>query len=156
MICEDIISDSTNYRIKPEEEDWEEAKKHLIPTSTSREEKHTCKECVGETLFKGKKAYCKNWNCELPACDNFKPKEKPSRPFEETAELILHYQQHFNTVCRPYAEPLIWVKKKYGEARFLITGFDILVVHLEGSFIDMKELFENYTFLDNSPCGILE
>ena len=83
---------------------------------------------------------------------------KHYRPFEETSELILHFQQRFEDFWPPDVEPLIWVKKKVcsGDERSLITGYDIDCVFIQDVWIDFSELFKNYTFLDNSPCGVLE
>ena len=78
--------------------------------------------------------------------------EEEYRPFEDVAELMLYYQQHFNAVCPPYAEPLIWVKDK-SDNRYLITGYDEKCVYLENIWIEMKDLFEKYTFLDGSCIG---
>ena len=81
-----------------------------------------------------------------------KAEEPKSRPFEDTAEFILHYQQHFNAVCPPYAEPLIWIKDKR-DNRYLITGYDEKGVFIEDMWKDMKDLFNDYVFLDGSQCG---
>ena len=50
--------------------------------------------------------------------------------------------------------PLIWVKsKEYDNTTYLITAYDKENVHIEEIWIDLKELFEKYTFLDGRPCG---
>lgn len=90
-----------------------------------------------------------------PAEFRIKPEEPKSRPFEDTAELILHYQQHFNVVCPPYAEPLIWIKDK-DDDRYLIKRYSEECVFVDTLCLTMKELFEDYVFLDGSPCGIKE
>ena len=97
----------------------------------------------------------KNLGYEKLSIQEHHEQGKLYRPFEETAELILHYQKHFNTVCPPHAEPLIWVKDK-NDNRYLITGYDEKCVFLENLWLEMKDLLGKYTFLDNSPCGILE
>lgn len=84
-----------------------------------------------------------------------KPEEPKSRPFEDTAEFILHYQQHFNAVCPPYAEPLIWVKDK-DDNRHLIRSYSEKCVFIDTLCLTMKDLFDDYVFLDSSPCGIKE
>lgn len=73
--------------------------------------------------------------------------------FEETAELVLEYEKRFNVYSRSVEEPLIWIKDKY-DRRYLISGYDEIYVLVEDIWLNVKELFENYTFLDNSPCGI--
>ena len=179
-------------RIKPEEDNWEEvkkqcdeAKRHLIPytieqntgenkveggilsVSGSVSEKHTCKECIGETVFKGKNAYCKNRNCDLPACDNFKSKtEKHYRPFNNCDELVEIYHNRafipivaegLNQKLKRMYRPEIWVKEKETEIEQLITGFGDTVVKFSPDYtITLKSLLEHYTFLDGSPCGVEE
>lgn len=80
------------------------------------------------------------------------------RPFTDTAELMVHYSNHFNVEYPPFYEPLIWVKRKQTseqspDTRLFITGYDELCVFLEDIWIDLGELFEQYVFLDDSCCG---
>ena len=94
-------------------------------------------------------------------CENYKPKEKHYVPFEDTAELMLHYSKHFNVDYPSFYEPFIWVKRKQTsemspDTRFLITGFDELCVFIEDCWIDLAELLEKYVFLDNSVIGAVE
>lgn len=124
----------------------------------STEEKN-CKNCVGEWEWKGKKAYCKNRNSDLPfICDSYKPKkEKQSegkhwKPFKDCSELV--------NAC---GTKLIWVKSKEYGTENLITAFDNdnesiggSCVFLQDIWLDMSELFNGFTFLDNSPCGCEE
>lgn len=82
--------------------------------------------------------------------------ENQYRPFKDTAELISHYEKHFNVDYPSFYEPLIWVKAKDDDSRIFITGFNEYYVQIhtiETRWISMKELFENYVFLDNNPCG---
>lgn len=101
--------------------------------------KHTCKECEEVDLpeFCGESV------------------ESKYRPFEETAELMLYFYKHFNKECKTFEEPLIWVKRKDSsyDSRVLITGYDEISVFLEDVWIDLKELYEQYVFLDNSLIG---
>ena len=79
--------------------------------------------------------------------------EKQYRPFEDTAELMLHYQKHFHVEYPPFYEPLIWVKHKTSDSRYLIISYDELCVNVDDVWLDMKDLFEKYVFLDNSIIG---
>ena len=98
---------------------------------TSNPPKFMCKECAGE-------------------------KEKHYKPFEDAAELILEYHNRFHVNNYCIEEPLIWVKKKVcsGDERSLITAYDINCVFIQDIWIDLTELFEKYTFLDDSACGV--
>lgn len=139
----------------------------VVSISGSVSEKHTCKECTGETVFKGKKAYCKNRNCDLPACDNFKPKKY--RPFNNCDELIELFQTKCASEmgCSTYFPTLykacVWVKHKEYGTENLIIAFDNdnesiggSCVFIQDIWVDMKELFDNFTFLDGTPVGKLE
>ena len=95
--------------------------------------------------------------------------EKQYRPFKDCNELIEHYQKKNESAvgCGIYFpslyKPCIWVKSiEYGTDN-LITAFDGDNESIGGScvfvqdiWLDMQELFDNFTFLDGSPCGILE
>lgn len=155
-VCEDIISDSTDYRIKPEEMSitflpnescYKCGKKLTIENMASimllsNPPKYICKKCAGEEPEE-------NHTIE-------QNKEKHYRPFEEVAELMLEYQNRFHVNNYCIEEPLIWVKKKVcsGDERSLITAYDINCVFIQDIWIDLTELFEKYTFLDGSVCGV--
>ena len=82
--------------------------------------------------------------------------EKPYRPFQDTVELILHYEKHFNVDYPSFYEPMMWVKNKEDNARYFITGYGENYVMVDNKWMDMDYLFENFVFLDNSLCGSKE
>lgn len=79
--------------------------------------------------------------------------EKHYKPFEDTAELMLHYSKHFNIDFPPFYEPIIWVKNKSNDTRYLIIGFEESRVLIGNSWFTMKDLFRQCVFLDGSPIG---
>ena len=89
--------------------------------------------------------------------------EKKYRPFNNCDELKECYKSLYKkkTGLVPIDVgldvPYIWVKEKgYGISQ-LITGFGDTVVKFSPDYtITLKSLFENYEFLDSSPCGCLE
>jgi hypothetical protein len=106
--------------------------------------------------------------------DEFKPKnkitetQKQYRPFKDCDEMIEYYQEKYKFAigCDVYFpslyKPSIWIKSKVYKTEHLITGYDNDTKGLRyGScvytsiykWIDMKELFDSFTFLDGSPCG---
>jgi hypothetical protein len=100
-------------------------------------------------------------------CDDYEPKtepraEKKYRPFANTDELIKVWEQnHRELYPRPAGTmPLIWVQAKNEyKTKLLITGYDQrsnTVRYAEGDECDMKDLFEYFEFLDDSPCGVEE
>lgn len=99
-------------------------------------------------------------NCEFVPCGDFilkeVKKEPKYRPYKDTDEMIADYKERFNVSNVPsFCLPLIWVKE--GSICSLIT--DIMpknVILYNGMHERMEVLFENYTYLDGSPCGKLE
>ena len=95
--------------------------------------------------------------------------EKQHRPFKDCNELKKHYLNLYKKkvgivpVDSGLDVPYIWVKSiEYGTEN-LITAFDNDNESIGGScvfvqdiWLDMQELFDNFTFLDGSPCGLEE
>ena len=135
------ISENPNlvFRIKPEEKEMF----HVHQCN----DKYYWNALQKDSLFNGTSAECEEWIKE------HEPKRMTYRPFEDTAELMLHYQKHFHVEFPPFYEPLIWVKHKTSDSRYLITSYDELSVNVDDIWLDMKDLFEKYVFLDNSIIG---
>lgn len=84
-------------------------------------------------------------------------------PFDTTEELINYWCHIRFDDYKPYNTelemPLIWVKAKKSNTKFLITGFEAETnweggcVYLDGLFYSMIDMFEDFTFLDGSPIG---
>ncbi len=47
----------------------------------------------------------------------------------------------------------IWIKRKDELKKHLIISFYEDCIYIEDVCKDMKDLFENYTYLDGTPCG---
>lgn len=88
------------------------------------------------------------------------------RPFESCKELIERWRRIWREARRFYDEydynlkvemPAIWVMNKFTSIREMIVGYgaDIVILPGEKKLI-MQELLEDYTFLDGSPCGVLD
>lgn len=79
------------------------------------------------------------------------------RPFKNKSELITESKNHF-----PYRDREDWVfvlRDKYNSlARtFRLKGGSEFAYDIEdSSVLDWETLYENYTFLDGSPCGLFE
>ena len=125
---EPLFNNDEKYRIKPEENYTIEQDFGVIEGGALSNKGHLCNE----------------------------QEEKHYKPFEDTAELMVHYSKHFNIDFPPFYEPIIWVKRKDSDSRFLITGYDELDVFLEDCWQDLNDLYEQYVFLDGSPVGKLE
>lgn len=79
------------------------------------------------------------------------------RPFKTKSELITEYANHFPNRDK---EDLIFVLRDKCNSiirTFRLKGSKELPYDIEdGAVLDWHTLYENYTFLDGSPCGVSE
>ena len=104
----------------------------------------TWADCIDEPL----------WNWEWTVY-RIKP-ESTYRPYKDTEEMIEDFKKRFNVEVPQYAMPMIWVEHKRTNFRFFVSEFGVQVVAFCGVSRGMLELFDNYTYLDGSPCGMKE
>lgn len=85
-----------------------------------------------------------------------KPEEKKRyRPYESPAEMIVDFSDRFKVKCPSYCEPLIWVKGKGTDNRYLVFAFCKNGIEFnDDEPLMFKELFIDYTYLDGSPVGM--
>lgn len=96
------------------------------------------------------------WNLFYPVEE---PKEKKLRPYRDTDEMVEDFKERFNVDVPPYAMPLIWIKTKDADKKYLIVRFAsaLTICHnVEVYTPTLEDLAEGYTYLDGSPCGIEE
>ena len=96
------------------------------------------------------------------------PQEKKFRPYTDTDEMVEDYKRRYNSYSGGYGKnnpmynPLVWVKAEdVKEHKYLITWFSDsgeVTMNFETSVytINLRTLFDDYTYLDGSPCGIEE
>lgn len=99
------------------------------------------------------------------------PKENRFRPYSNPDEMIEDFKKRYSSYGgwsgkeNPIYNPMIWIKSKATGFRHLVTdyGDDGNCGHCNrsciwiGSFsIGFKKLLDDYTYLDGSPCGIME
>ena len=127
---------NTKYRVKPE-----------CPCADGIDSKA----CVGcEQSEDGKPHPFENYHCY--GCN--KSSKKECRPYESSAEMIADFIDRFKAKCPSYCEPLVWVKDKQLDCRYLITAFMPFDVEIGSLLYKFKQLFDEYTYLDESPVGI--
>lgn len=90
--------------------------------------------------------------------------ESEFRPFKNTDELIHVYETMMNKllgVDQSFVDtcmclPSIWIKHKIDGRKILLTEFgeDFVKVGVKSKPISLEVLFSNYTFCDDSPCGV--
>jgi hypothetical protein len=113
------------------------------------EKSDKCSKCVFN--FSGK---CSAIPC---FCDRIfkKVKKEPKyRPYKDTDEMIADYKERFSVSNVPaFCMPLIWIMDKSIPLITLITDFAEGCVRLHNVPHTMEELFDEFTYLDGSPCG---
>jgi hypothetical protein len=89
--------------------------------------------------------------------------EKVLKPFKDVGELrkawsIKETGRTDIVLAYELTEPMIWVRSKSNtKSTYLITHYceNVGVVYLCGYLnVSLEQLFENYTFLDGTPCGV--
>lgn len=95
-----------------------------------------------------------NWKYRI------KPEEPKYRAFKSCDELIEKWNKDICPHIQPKnTMPLIWVMDKVyskGDTE-LITGYTkVGNVLINGTNFPLQSLFECYTFLDGTPCGVEE
>lgn len=85
--------------------------------------------------------------------------EKKLRPYNDVDEMVEDFKERFNVNVPPYEMPLIWVKTKDTDKKYLIVRFasDLTIcLNFKVYTPTFEDLVEGYTYLDGSPCGIEE
>lgn len=85
--------------------------------------------------------------------------EKKLRPYKDTDEMVEDFKKRFNVCVQPYEMPLIWIKLKDTDKKYLVVRFasSLTICHnIEVYAPTLEDLVEGYTYLDGSPCGIEE
>ena len=83
------------------------------------------------------------------------------RPYRDVEELVSDFKERFSNHIPAYAMPLVWVQRKDKNEKFLITGFTSTeengeLVKIGRGYYGLGVLFDHYTFLNGSPCGVQE
>lgn len=85
--------------------------------------------------------------------------EKKFRPYMYNDEMIEDFKKRFNVKVQPYEMPLIWIKMKDTDKKYLVVRFasTLTICHNDEVYTPTFEyLVKGYTYLDGSPCGIEE
>lgn len=92
--------------------------------------------------------------------DAFEYRIKPTeeyRPYSSCDEMIDDYKHRLAFVTPNIVDlPLIWVKQKTDSHRYLVTTFGKDEVKLSNFRVTMKELFDDFIYLDGSIIGVKE
>lgn len=82
--------------------------------------------------------------------------EKKGRPYENCAEMIADYKKRFNVNCTDIERPSIWIKSKESGIEYLINVFAEAIISFAYYSRSLDVIFEHYTYLDGTPCGMEE
>lgn len=79
------------------------------------------------------------------------------RPYKDTVEMVRNFEDRFQLYHASHEMPLIWVRRQSDpEYRTIVSTFGLDCVGIEGRFMSLEDLFRIYTYLEGSPCGIME
>lgn len=140
---------------------------------TSNPPRYTCKDCEKTNVIVCNTMTTENLNIISTAFDKNKATytstNKTLRPFKDCNELIEAFQKKIGketeSICVVYPriyKPCIWIRHKELKTECIITAFghideyNIDVVEVSNMNFSMKELLENWEFLDGSPVGVME
>lgn len=84
------------------------------------------------------------------------PQEKQYRPYNDTDEMVADFKKRFNADCPEYELPLIWIEDRASKAKSLITDFYKCMISTSDLSASLSKLFNYFTYLDGSPCGMEE
>ena len=96
------------------------------------------------------------------------PEENKFRPYSNPNEMIEDFKKRYNAYGgwsgkdNPMYNPLIWIKSKATGFRHLVTDYcdddncNKSCIWIGSLALAFKELFDKYTYLDGTPCGIKE
>lgn len=91
------------------------------------------------------------------------PKEKKYRPYKNCDEFIADFKKRWRKYSgvkfheNAMSLPFIWLKEKCSDDKFLITGIDSTdIIAINNLQYSLTGLLDYFTYLDGSPCGILE
>ncbi len=76
------------------------------------------------------------------------------RPYKDCDEMIADFKKRFSVTVPFCTIPSIWVKSNNDKE--FITGVDDNYVRVNVTWYTLDDLFEDYTYLDGSPCGVKE
>ena len=97
--------------------------------------------------------------------------ENKFRPYKDTDEMIEDFKKRYNSYGgwsgkdNPMYNPMIWIKSKATGFRHLVTDYgdndkcghcNKICIWVGTLPIMFKELYEDYIYLDGTPCGIEE
>jgi hypothetical protein len=88
-----------------------------------------------------------------------KAEEKKWKPFKDIQELIDAWASKTGAIARTNTMPLIWIKyksppnEKTHIIAFSCRNSEIYVIE---NWLSLNTLFDDFTFLDGTPCGVKE
>lgn len=109
--------------------------------------------------------FCRDDELETPFIFFYlvaEPGEEKWRPYKDTNEMIRDFLNRYNSYndnCypnNPMYNPLIWIRHKISNETALIMYYADGLVSINSIFASIQAIFEDYTYLDGSPCGIKE
>jgi hypothetical protein len=156
----EFCKDDLHHLFTEDEPDEEFVEIKAEVTKEEKDEKPECpcedgidsKACVGcEHSEDGKPHPFENYHCYV--CD--KSSETKYRPYESVEEFIQDFQERYGIKYNPSCSmPTIWLWDKELDRKCLVRDFESDKVMCASTSWTMEELFDRWTYLDDSPVGI--
>ena len=147
------IKNGRNNWFNIKEPDWGVNDEYRVKPECPCEDGMDSKACAGcKHSEDGKPRINKNY--AEGACKDCLERKR-YRPYESSAEMIADYIDRFKVNCPSYCEPLIWVRLKVDKRERLIVAYGTNFVEIgnKAKAVTLQKLFDDYEFLDGSPCG---
>lgn len=123
---------------------------------------HNDKECFGKVecikdIDTGFRFVADNGTCFSLFYFIKEQEEKKLRPFKNTDDMMTEFCRRSGKLYPATIDPpVIYFKNKESGRSYIVSAFDCHLVKICHETYDMVDLFNNFTFNDDSPCGIEE
>ena len=124
---------------------------------------------VMEAFENGEKIQCCDKGISGDWCDTENPvwdfssydyrikPENKEKAYAVTNEMIEDFKKRFSVKDWPnHSMPLIWLRENCTGYEYLVEGYGLDCVIIEGRRKNLHTIFDNYTYLDGSIVGIVE
>lgn len=140
-----------------------------FPLAYLVERAEDCTNCIFKDNPTCNKSKWPEEEVKLFRCEDYQPKtekkaERHYRPFKNIDELVKVWDAKYKhaygleRINNGLDMPLVWVRRKdcNGKGQLITKFSDPLWVIMSTEAYNMTNLFEHFTFLDSSPCGVEE
>lgn len=82
------------------------------------------------------------------------PGEKRPRPYKDVSEMVHDFLARYSLPSKDYGLPSIYIRNKHTGEMSMVISFRLYLVAVLGKSLTLDYLFDNYEYLDGTPCGL--